>query len=99
MDALARVLIEETTTLGVRTYAAGRRKLARRTERFKITLGTVRIKISTLEGMDAKTSPEYDDCEAIARRKGIPLRRVMETVAQEFALRGTRRTVKRRRAK
>ena len=87
VDAVARVLLEETTTIGVRTYTAARRKLSRRIEKFKSSLGTVRVKVSSLGGREITVSPEYDDCEAIARRKRLPLRRVMDQVAKEFAAR------------
>ena len=90
VDAVASILLEETTTIGVRTHTASRRKLARKTEKFKSSLGTVRVKVSSLGGRDITVSPEYDDCEAIARRKRIPLRQVIEKVAGEFTARRSR---------
>ncbi len=65
------LLFAETTTLGVRRRVTQRVVLARRHERVETPWGPVRIKLAG-EG----AAPEYEDCAAIARQAGVPLREV-----------------------
>ncbi len=71
-EALARVILEETTTLGLRMYVAERRVQARSQVTVETPYGKVRMKV-TPEG----ASPEYDDCRALAGEKGVPLKKVL----------------------
>ncbi len=82
LDALVRAVFEETSTIGVRYHPVERRTLERTTD--KVTLpggGSVRIKTSRLEGRILQAQPEYDDCLALARRRGLPLREVQRLAA------------------
>jgi len=71
-EALAKIVLEETTTLGLRIYAAERRVQARSVIEVETRHGKVRMKV-TPQG----ASPEYDDCRAIAEAKGVPLKQVL----------------------
>lgn len=71
-ELLAQVMLEETTTIGLRMYAAERRVQARREITVETTYGKVRMKV-TAQG----ASPEYDDCRALAAEKGVPLKQVL----------------------
>ena len=72
--ALAGILIEQSTTLGVRSTRVERTKAARRTETVVTRWGDVRIKLRGWNGRVIDVAPEYDDCAAIARRHDLPLR-------------------------
>jgi uncharacterized protein (TIGR00299 family) protein len=76
-DRLAHLLLTETTAFGVRQTLATRRKLRREIQSIETPLGSVRIKLGRLDGRTLHATPEYEDCQALARRHGLPLRDVM----------------------
>jgi uncharacterized protein (TIGR00299 family) protein len=82
-DRMARLLMEETGTLGVRCLETSRVALPREIVRRETRFGIVRFKRSTLAGGGARLSPEYDDCAAIARRQGLPFLTVWEAVVRD----------------
>lgn len=79
---LEEILLTETSTLGVRSHTARRRKLARRTETVQTAGGPVRIKIGQRGGQVLKASPEYEDCRRIAETSHRPLSEVMAEAVQ-----------------
>ena len=80
IDKLSRIIFEETTTLGIRIFPAGRKKLEREIKAIKTKYGKIRIKISKLNGKIRNITPEYEDCVRIARKYKIPLRKAYEIV-------------------
>jgi pyridinium-3,5-bisthiocarboxylic acid mononucleotide nickel chelatase len=82
------MLFAETTTLGVRTYTAERRVLARQWETVHTAFGEVRIKVARLNGHISQASPEFEDCRKLAAAKNVPLQRVMEAALREWNSRG-----------
>jgi pyridinium-3,5-bisthiocarboxylic acid mononucleotide nickel chelatase len=76
----------ETTTLGVRTYTAERRVLARQWETVHTNFGEVRIKVARLNGHIRQASPEFEDCRKLAEAKNVPLQRVMEEAMRAWSL-------------
>lgn len=71
-EELAKIILEETTTLGLRMFAAERRVQARSEVVVETPYGKVRMKV-TAQG----ASPEYDDCRALAGAQGVPLKKVL----------------------
>lgn len=84
-DALAALLFRETTTLGVRSYEARRRVLARETVAIETPHGRVRMKLARLNGSVLNAAPEYEDCRRIAAERGVPLKQVLAEAALAFA--------------
>ncbi len=74
--ALEDVLIEHSTTLGVRASRVERVKAARRLEPVATRWGDVRLKLRIWNGRVVDAAPEYDDCLAIARAHDLPIREV-----------------------
>jgi len=72
---VARAMLLETTTLGVRVRTERRHVLERRIETRETPLGTVRVKIAATE-RTARRTLEYDDVARIARELGRPLSEV-----------------------
>jgi len=72
-EALARLIFEETSTLGLRIYAAERRVKARHSVEISTAHGTVRIKVSE----NGTFAPEYEDCRKLARESGLPLKQIL----------------------
>ena len=77
-DAVAGVVLAETTSLGVRMQEVRRRVLARQMETVPLRGGTVRIKVATVGRGRTKAAPEYQDCKRIAEQTGRPVRDVMD---------------------
>lgn len=83
---MVELLLEHTSTLGVRSHVVLRTALARRWVDVAVTWGTVRVKLGTRGGRILSGTPELEDCRALARQHGIPLRvvlRAAESAAQE----------------
>jgi len=74
--ALEDVLIENSTTLGVRATRVDRTKAAREIATAVTRWGEVRLKLRAWNGRVLDAAPEYDDCLALARAHDIPLREV-----------------------
>jgi uncharacterized protein (TIGR00299 family) protein len=81
-DVLARLLLSETSTIGIRYYPVGRIILKRSTERLKTRYGTIRVKVS--EDLDGtkRIAPEYDDLKRIATVKKLPLKLLYDAVVR-----------------
>jgi pyridinium-3,5-bisthiocarboxylic acid mononucleotide nickel chelatase len=78
-EAIAAVILAETSTLGVRISRWERICLERRWEEVATEFGIIRIKIGEREGKVITTSPEYEDCKRAAAEHGVPVRRVYDT--------------------
>jgi pyridinium-3,5-bisthiocarboxylic acid mononucleotide nickel chelatase len=76
---LERIVLTQTSSLGVRSYLAER--LVAEREWQEVTIGDgakIRIKIARdLNGNVINAQPEYDDCAAYATATGIPLKEVI----------------------
>ncbi|MGC4097478.1 MAG: nickel pincer cofactor biosynthesis protein LarC [Nitrospira sp.] len=76
--AVLDVLFQETTTLGVRLHEVQRHVLSRRFVPVTTQGGVVRMKVAEIGAGWEKSAPEYEDCKAIAKRTGRPLKTIME---------------------
>ena len=77
-DALAAVILRETSAIGVRFHAVDRLILAREHTTVGTEYGAVSIKIAYAPDGTANIAPEYDDCRRIARERGVPLKAVYQ---------------------
>lgn len=68
------LLLCETSTLGVRWQAMEREKAQRRVEHVDTPWGTVGCKVKFLAGRVVSAKPEFQECAALARQHGVPLR-------------------------
>ena len=81
-SALSQVIMEETTTLGVRVHTLHERHEARREMReVQTPHGTVRVKVKFIDERVAGAMPEYDDCKALADKLHLPARQIWEAAA------------------
>jgi uncharacterized protein (TIGR00299 family) protein len=76
-DAMVRILLAETSTLGVRVALVRRAKAGRREDEVATPWGPVRVKFKLLGDDVVDASPEYEDCARVARAAGVPLAQVM----------------------
>ena len=77
-DSVVQVLLEETSTLGVRHYDIDRVVLPRKQKMIMTPFGKVRVKIGGLDESTRTISPEYEDCRKIALKQEIPIKRVYD---------------------
>jgi uncharacterized protein (TIGR00299 family) protein len=82
-DAVVRVLLRETSTLGVRVSEVARHEARRESLRFDSSLGRAAVKVKWLEGEPPRVAPEYESCRRLAQRSGRPLAEVYRVVAAE----------------
>lgn len=79
-EKLAALIMAETSTLGVRFYAAERRVQTRQFVEVRTAQGVVRIKISGTGGF----APEYEDCRILAQATGTPLKQVIAEATHAY---------------
>jgi uncharacterized protein (DUF111 family) len=83
--AVARAMLAETTTLGVRVRRERRYTLPREVRAVATPFGEVRVKTASIDGQRRRTL-EYDDVARIARERGRPFAEVvaeLETMLPE----------------
>jgi uncharacterized protein (DUF111 family) len=76
-DAIAAVILRETSSLGVRHIAATRTERPRKTVEVETIYGPIPVKISDGPFGPAVVKPEFDVCVAAATRHGVPVRVVL----------------------
>lgn len=83
-EKLIKIILKETTSIGVRYYPVSRSILNREIKIVKTKYGTVRVKIASLDGKILNVNPEYEDCKKIARAKRVPFKEVYNQVLKSF---------------
>ena len=84
VDALARIVLSETTSLGIRTHAVARQTLPRTWTTVTTSFGDVRVKVTQIAG-NTRGAPEYEDCARLAKEHRIPILSVYTAAATAFA--------------
>jgi pyridinium-3,5-bisthiocarboxylic acid mononucleotide nickel chelatase len=84
-ERLARLLMRESGTLGVRHLRVGRTVAERRIVEVELPYGRCRVKVGNLDGEDFVAAPEYSDAVRLAEKVGLPLPRVYADVQQSLA--------------
>ena len=75
---LARLLLTETSSLGVRVHEDERYELERHPAQVETAFGTIALKVATLPDGSHRAVPEFESVRAAAERAGRPLREVSE---------------------
>ncbi len=73
---LAQIMLQETSTFGVRVYETWRHKLDRFHRPVATRYGVIPVKCGVLQGHIVQAAPEYDACKRAARAHGVPVRLV-----------------------
>jgi len=84
-NSLTDIILEETSTLGVRVRPITRHTAAREVFEVDTQLGKIHVKIKKYRGRILGIVPEYDDCRRLAESQGLPLievRRIIEEAAR-----------------
>ncbi|MFW6007311.1 MAG: nickel insertion protein [Halanaerobiales bacterium] len=81
LEKVANILLQETTTIGVRIIDNIKRIcLDREIKKVDTPWGTARVKIAYKNGEIINIAPEYEDCKKIAEFEDIPLKQVYQEV-------------------
>ena len=82
-EAVARLLLRETSTLGVRVRPIQRWEAEREVIEFESSLGSAAVKVKHIPGEPPRVAPEYEACKRIAEVTGLPLADVYRVVEAE----------------
>jgi len=85
LEALGRIIFEETSTFGIRMHEARRQKLRRGWKEVTTPYGIVRVKVGWIAERIMHYAPESDDCRRIAEEKGIALQTVYDAAKRAAA--------------
>ena len=84
VERLSRIIFQETTTIGLRRHSTQRTTLDREFVEVDTEYGTVKIKVSRMDGEVVNFAPEYEDCARIARARGISLKLVQSLAISAY---------------
>ena len=82
--ALERLLLRETTTLGIRVHQQRRICLARHHVSVTTPFGGIRIKIGSFDSEAVNAAPEFEDCRAAAIAHNVPVKRVLQAAVAAY---------------
>jgi uncharacterized protein (TIGR00299 family) protein len=77
---IEEVLWLNSSTFGLRFYKVAKSMLRRETVKIKTKYGDVMIKRGYLNGRIIKSKPEYDDCRKLAKKNGISMQEIYESI-------------------
>jgi uncharacterized protein (TIGR00299 family) protein len=80
---VVRIILGETTTLGMRSQDVRRFEAEREPFEFDSSLGPAAVKVKRLQGETPRVAPEYEACRRLAEATGLPLAEVYRIVTEE----------------
>jgi uncharacterized protein (TIGR00299 family) protein len=83
---LERLILRETSTLGMRIRRDERSCLERHHLAVQTPYGEIRVKIGKLDGEVMNAAPEFEDCRAAAVRCVVPLKQVQQAAIAAYAV-------------
>jgi len=83
-EDMREILFQETSTLGIRQTQVDRYSLPRNIQEVSTSFGIVRIKVAGDGTKFQKASPEYEDCQKLARENDIPLQQVYQEAVKAY---------------
>jgi uncharacterized protein (TIGR00299 family) protein len=81
-DGLLDIIFSESTSIGVRAYEVERHCLERKSAKVKTHYGAISVKLALREGRVMNIQPEYEECRAVAGKKGVPLKQVIDAARE-----------------
>jgi len=79
-EKLAKIIFQETSTIGIRCYPVARMILRRESTMVKTRFGEVAVKIVELPDGSKRAAPEYDDLKRIATAKKLSVKLIHDEV-------------------
>ncbi len=74
--AVSQAFFANSTTIGVRHCELGRTVLQRSIVSVKTAFGPVKVKVVAQDGVVMGANPEFDDCQRLAHKRGVPVLQV-----------------------
>ena len=79
LETCAKIIFEETTTLGVRIINVDKRiEATRKMAKVETSFGEVQCKVSAYGGKIVSIMPEYEDCRRLAELNNVPFKTVWQ---------------------
>ena len=82
VNDLSRLILQHTSSFGVRIHEAWRHKLERFHSHVDTRFGPIAVKCGTLDDRIVQAAPEYDACKQAAHEHGVPVRLVYAEAAR-----------------
>lgn len=76
--AIASIMLCETSSIGVRSFAVQRTALPREEVSVETEYGSVQVKVARAPDGTLNVAPEYESCKQRARERGVPLKLVYQ---------------------
>jgi uncharacterized protein (TIGR00299 family) protein len=83
-DLLARTILQESSSIGVRYYPVGRLILKRAGTKVKTRYGELAVKIVDQPDGTHRVAPEYDDLKRLAAANKLPLKIIHDEAMKKF---------------
>lgn len=77
-EKFLRLLMTETSTLGVKVRRVERYSLDRSTASVKVRGRQIAVKVALLEGRAIRAVPEFAECAALAQEAGMSVKEILE---------------------
>jgi uncharacterized protein (TIGR00299 family) protein len=84
LPALERLILSETSTLGLRIHREHRSCLDRTFATVTTPYGPIRIKIGSLRGDTLNAAPEFEDCRTAAAHHNVPVKQVLQAATAAY---------------
>ena len=81
LPVLEKIILTETTTLGMRYYDVARHCSERSFTEVTLPQGSVKVKFSQAGGQILNIAPEFEDCRKLAEASKMPLKKIMQMAA------------------
>ena len=82
--SLPLLILQETTTLGVRVRSCKRVSVHRQNQLVSTRWGPVQIKVGSLGEYPINVQAEYEDCAELARRRKVPLKDLLREAVHSY---------------
>ena len=80
LQKFTRIILEETSTFGVRYNKYNRCKLDRKLIDIDTKYGTIKFKLGYYNGKLIKAKPEYEQCKDIAFNLNVPIKEIYDSI-------------------
>ncbi len=84
LKAVSDYLLENTSTIGVRTFPVSRSILKRELKKVKSSLGEVDVKVVKLPSGGQRTTLEYESCKVLANKLQRPVSEIFSILNREI---------------
>jgi pyridinium-3,5-bisthiocarboxylic acid mononucleotide nickel chelatase len=81
---LERLLLRETSTLGIRIHQEQRSCLSRSHQTVATAYGDIRVKVGSLAKEELNATPEFEDCRTAAATHNVPVKQVIQAAIAAY---------------